>query len=454
MHRYLTFALLVIAFGAPVAASSQDARSILETSQQKQLERWKGVDVYVVVQSIVGQSNSTYFQRTDVTDSAGKTQTIFLPVRQQAIVGECGPRSMTPDELEIFAQGAELTGTAVGIKHDERYDKLGIPKGLRTGGGGSEPWAALDPRTMMNANAEFLRAAADAKREMDADDPKARGRERIDQISMFVDQARLVGTESIDGRRAFHLRATGIGHVQESDGNTYTTDAISMWIDSAEYVPLHIKMDGTMTSRKESRPYSLEIIHADYRRVPDSNMYESYKQTMKMSGMLDAKQQKEMQQAQKQMEDLEKQLASMPASQRTMMERMVGPQLEQFRNMAAGGGIQMETVTNSITVNPKITGPDGKPCGGGSAAVGGLPDIEEGEPQADVAKFEARLLVMIQEDLIKMGYTPGNTKGELDKLTVVAISQFQAKKGLEVTGLPSPQLAGIIAVDANPEPDP
>ena len=44
----------------------------------------------------------------------------------------------------------------------------------------------------------------------------------------------------------------------------------------------------------------------------------------------------------------------MPASQRKMMESMMGPQLEMMRNMAAGGGFQMETVIEEITVNPDL----------------------------------------------------------------------------------------------------
>ncbi len=61
---------------------------------------------------------------------------------------------------------------------------------------------------------------------------------------------------------------------------------------------------------------------------------------------------------------------------------------------------------------------------------------------------EADLLKMIQIDLTKVDYKPGNTDGVLDKLTIVAISQFQASKGMEVTGQPSPQLAEILQAEA------
>jgi len=58
--------------------------------------------------------------------------------------------------------------------------------------------------------------------------------------------------------------------------------------------------------------------------------------------------------------------------------------------------------------------------------------------------FADDLTKMIQKDLIALGYDPGNIQGELSTETVVAISQFQAESKIEITGKPSPQLAGII----------
>jgi carboxyl-terminal processing protease len=57
---------------------------------------------------------------------------------------------------------------------------------------------------------------------------------------------------------------------------------------------------------------------------------------------------------------------------------------------------------------------------------------------------------MIQQQLAALGYDPGNTDGELTKQTAIAITRFQAANGMEITGKPTPQLAGILgaAVDA------
>lgn len=60
------------------------------------------------------------------------------------------------------------------------------------------------------------------------------------------------------------------------------------------------------------------------------------------------------------------------------------------------------------------------------------------------------LTKIIQKDLIMLGYDPGNIQGEMSTETIVAISKFQAENNLEVTGEPTPQLAGIIKSRMNP----
>ena len=58
--------------------------------------------------------------------------------------------------------------------------------------------------------------------------------------------------------------------------------------------------------------------------------------------------------------------------------------------------------------------------------------------------FADELTKVIQQDLVKLGYDPGNTDGEASTKTMVAISKFQAENNLDITGEASPQLAGVI----------
>jgi peptidoglycan hydrolase-like protein with peptidoglycan-binding domain len=63
--------------------------------------------------------------------------------------------------------------------------------------------------------------------------------------------------------------------------------------------------------------------------------------------------------------------------------------------------------------------------------------------------FADELTEIVQKDLVALGYDPGNINGELTTETAIAISKFQAENGLDVTGKPSPQLAGIIKAKRN-----
>lgn len=54
------------------------------------------------------------------------------------------------------------------------------------------------------------------------------------------------------------------------------------------------------------------------------------------------------------------------------------------------------------------------------------------------------LTAMIQEDLVALGYAVPSSDGEMTVETAVAISQFQAERGMDVTGEVSPQLAGVL----------
>ena len=112
--------------------------------------------------------------------------------------------------------------------------------------------------------------------------------------------------------------------------------------------------------------------------------------------------------------------------------------------MASGGGFQNEVIVNSIRVNPPMSGESGQACEPASGAVAPVPEPVPAAPPAPGASGDG-VTRMVQEHLTALGYSTGNTAGELSTETVVAISQFQAENNMPVTGEPSPQLAGILA---------
>jgi len=440
--------LLAFAIGLPAATLAQDARTILETAREKQLERWEGVDAYAVTQTLMGQTVTNYLTRTTVVDDNGNEETLFLTMPQSELeAGRCPEaRSMTPAELEQMAAGMEMTGDAMAGEIESGMADAGLPPGLLRLGG-SRPGESMDPRVMMGGNAAFMRAAAQGAREEQNRGAanEAQVRESALQMQAMMDSAKVVGTETVEGRSAWRIRTDGLDQVQEIDGGEFRMETMNMWIDQEHYVPLRMQIDGTATSGGETRPITMESTMTDYRSVPGSRMYEPYRTVMRVSGVMTPEQEAQMAQAQEQMAEMEAQMATMPESQRAMMENMMGSQFEMVRQMADGGGMRMETVVNSINVNPDLTTEDGT-C---STAM-----LERGSGMMPAAATEGigsrkvtdeDITVMIQRDLTRLGYDPGNTNGELTTQTVVAISRFQADNGLEVTGEPSPQLAGILA---------
>jgi len=176
----------------------------------------------------------------------------------------------------------------------------------------------------------------------------------FDEIQELAKSATVLGTESIGSRSGYHLKSDNVDHIQQMDDQTVNFDTFEIWIDTTDYVPLKMLIHGTASGPEGSRPIVLDVMFSDYRHVPGSQLFEAYRQTMSMGGVLDPKQQKDLQQAMQQMDEMEAQLAAMPEAQRNMMQKMMGPKIEMMKKMASGGAIEVVTETTDIKVN---TGP-------------------------------------------------------------------------------------------------
>ena len=188
--------------------------------------------------------------------------------------------------------------------------------------------------------------------EQSREDFKKMSQNSIDSMHEIAEQATVVGTETVDGRDAHHLQAADLNRVEDLGGNgEFTMNKIDVWVDSDKYVPLRMVMDGTMNTDGNARPITIEIHQMDYRDVPGSNMYESYKQIMRMNGEMSDEMKAQVEQARAGLEEFEKQMETMPESQRQMMMNMMGDQIEMMRKLAAGDGLEIITEVVAITVN-------------------------------------------------------------------------------------------------------
>lgn len=186
---------------------------------------------------------------------------------------------------------------------------------------------------------------------MSQDDFEDMAQEAVYSIAAFSESAELVGTETVEGRKAYHLVAENLDRKRSFDENQeFTLQTINAWIDADEYVPLKLVMDGTMDTDGTPRPVTIETIERDYRTVPGSNMYEPYQQVMRLTGEMADETKRQMEEARAQLAEFDRQMAEMPESQRNMMMNMMGEQIEMMRKMAAGDGIEIVTNVRSITI--------------------------------------------------------------------------------------------------------
>jgi hypothetical protein len=198
---------------------------------------------------------------------------------------------------------------------------------------------------------EMLQAGPGEDPVMSQDDFEDMAQEAVYSIAAFSESAELVGTETVEGRKAYHLVAENLDRKRSIDGaQEFVLQTINAWIDSEMYVPLKLVMDGTMDTDGTPRPVTIETIERDYRTVPGSNMYEPYQQVMRLTGEMADETKRQMEEARTHLAEFEKQMAQMPESQRQMMMSMMGEQIEMMRKMAAGDGIEITTTVRSITV--------------------------------------------------------------------------------------------------------
>lgn len=295
----------------------------------------------------------------------------------------------------------------------------------------------IDPAAMMLSPVCMLAVSADTMRTPTETYKAVRDR----AVEQFNRRAKFEGKEKVDGVTTNHISMSDLSLKQKTDdGGEMTIKRIHVWMDEEYFKRRKMRLEGTVRQDGKTQDIFIERLNQDYRRVGDSYMYEPYKEVLSVGGVLTDKQRGELAKAQEQLKDFDKQLAAMPADQRAMMERMVGPQIEQLRNLTENGAVTIEVVTNKITINPDL-GDDGAFYTFFSTRNGGgrLPGGEN----------NVALIQLIQSNLTKLGYAPGPATGEMTDATRAAISKYQADKGLAVTGEASLELAQTLQADVN-----
>lgn len=281
-------------------------------------------------------------------------------------------------------------------------------------------WLSPDPLTFLTGPACALKFGAAVLRATDLTDEEKKA-EIAQAREATNDRIQLAGREEVDGRPTYHLQMTDLGVSQTAeDGVQYDLERAALWIDEEYFVRRKMRLEGQMHAEGQSRDFFMEIVDQDYRNVPDSHLYEPYRTVMRTGGATTPEQERELQAAMVQLEEYEKQMASMPASQRAMVERMMGDKIKQARSLATGGAVEVEMITTSIVINPDF---------------GAAPSLLDDGPE---------LVRTIQQGLTSLGYDPGPVTGQMNQQTAVAIVRFESERGMAVTGQATPALSAAI----------
>ena len=352
-------ALTLTALGATaLAMPQQSAQEILETMRQKQLERAETVDNYTVFQKIRGIE---FPAMTGVTESGEMESPLHY--QKHEIDGRVAFGLVRPEEYVLAVgqagDGGEYMNAgffeAMGDANRMMADAL--EGEMRKGGAPMFLPGMNEPGNMLRQNAAFADASAEVITEAEAGDfGRGAAAGALAAYDMMVTSLRLVGREKVGDREAFHLRADGMNRVISEPGEdyTFTMRAANVWIDVEHYVILRSTMEGDLEAEGESREVTLEQLYEDYKQA--GPLYESYRQVMRMSGIMgamDPKQREELEKAREQMEEMKAQLDQMPAAARGMVERQMANAEAQMA-MLDNDAIEMITDVLRIEIN---TGP-------------------------------------------------------------------------------------------------
>jgi hypothetical protein len=218
--------------------------------------------------------------------------------------------------------------------------------------------------SMMRDGATFLRAGAEAERSGTAYADENKDAANVAGLAQFARRARLVGTETIDERKAFLLRADDLSDIEleQPEGNAEVTlKTASLWVDAREYVPLRMQFEGVIEAEGSTSPFTMEMRQQDDKKV--GPLSEPETRVMRMTGLMsgmerDPKQKKELEEArreavkaQAEFEKMKPQLAQLPASARRMVEGQMERSMERLRMLTEDDAFEAIVRSRIIGVN-------------------------------------------------------------------------------------------------------
>lgn len=300
---------------APPGSAPPDAQSIMETMRRKMAQRNAGGDRFFATLHITAAGSSALLMEK-VSDEAGYR--IVPPDEIQAWLED--KAGITPEDHERLVLGL---GSGYQTLIEQTSSQLGADK---------EASLELFDKTL----APFLTAGTVNPRlsRLEGEEAARQGARDLAELAGLLSLEALQQTSE---GPVWRLAATGLDRRLSPE---FTLQEVRLWIDTATHVPLRLRMIGDLRPKGEgARRVTIQKDSWDYAKV--GSLYEPARLQLSLTGILGPKDLKKLQEAKGRLDEFKKKLAGMPAAQRAQVERMVGPQMRQLEEMAAGGGVDL-----------------------------------------------------------------------------------------------------------------
>lgn len=168
----------------------------------------------------------------------------------------------------------------------------------------------------------------------------------------LIEYGRYEGREDVDGISTHVIAVDDVSKLDLAgmpgpEDMEFTPKSARFYIDTDRMVPVRMAFVGDAETDSGEQEVTMTVNLREYREVESLLIpYHMYLEVQGLGAMMDDE-------TRAQFEEMQQQLENMPPDQRQMMESMMGPQIEQLRQMMASGGdtITMEIEVTDVRVN-------------------------------------------------------------------------------------------------------
>lgn len=172
-----------------------------------------------------------------------------------------------------------------------------------------------------------------------------------EHLPELAKRASYVGRETVDGAsvhvvRVTDLASTSFGRGLAPGNAQFEPRQATFYVDPELWMPRRLVFEGRLTLNAKPADVTMTMAMQDYRTV--DGLLHPFRSRIRMDGLGQAVDPA----MRAQYEQMKKQLAEMPESQRQMVEKMMKGQLEQMEQMMSGdGAMNFEIVVKEVRVN-------------------------------------------------------------------------------------------------------